>query len=194
MSPLAAKVVFVLGFVGIGVIRGPHGKRSGQIRVVDDRRGSLETALLLVMTAASVVFPLLWLFTPLFRFADHPLRPACFWSGALLETAGLWLLYRSHSDLGTNWSITLQVRENHGLVTTGVYRRVRHPMYTAFFLMAFAQALFLPNWLVGWFYPAAFLVMFCSRLGPEERMMRERFGSAYDAYCRRSQRLVPGLW
>jgi protein-S-isoprenylcysteine O-methyltransferase Ste14 len=44
---------------------------------------------------------------------------------------GLWLFYRSHADLGTNWSITLEIREQHRLITQGVYRRIRHPMYSA---------------------------------------------------------------
>ena len=33
-------------------------------------------------------------------------------------------------DLGTNWSITLEVREQHRLISHGVYRRIRHPMYS----------------------------------------------------------------
>jgi protein-S-isoprenylcysteine O-methyltransferase Ste14 len=41
---------------------------------------------------------------------------------------------------------TLEVREQHALVTTGVYSRVRHPMYSAW---ALAQALLLPNWIAG---------------------------------------------
>ena len=35
------------------------------------------------------------------------------------------------------------------LVTEGIYGRVRHPMYTAFWLWAVAQALLLPNWIAG---------------------------------------------
>jgi len=52
---------------------------------------------------------------------------------------------RTHKDLGRNWSVTLEVREQHALVTNGVYSRVRHPMYSAFWLWALAQALLLPK-------------------------------------------------
>jgi len=194
MDPLCAKALFVLGFIGIGVIRGPHGRRSKAVKVAESRRGTLELVLLALMWLASLIFPALWLFTRLFAFADHPLRPAPFAAGAALEAAGLWLLYRSHADLGANWSITLETRENHGLVTSGVYRRVRHPMYTSFFLLAFAQALYLPNWFVGWFYPCAFALMFALRLAPEEKMMLDRFGAAYEDYRARTRRLIPGLW
>jgi protein-S-isoprenylcysteine O-methyltransferase Ste14 len=44
---------------------------------------------------------------------------------------GLSLFYRSHADLGTNWSNTLEVREKHRPITQGVFRRIRHPMYLA---------------------------------------------------------------
>jgi protein-S-isoprenylcysteine O-methyltransferase Ste14 len=107
---------------------------------------------------------------------------------------GLWLLYRSHADLGTNWSITLEVREKHQLVTHGVYRHLRHPMYLALLLYASGQALVLPNWVAGPSYLVALLFLFALRVGPEERMMVEEFGKDYEAYVARTKRFVPGVW
>ena len=107
---------------------------------------------------------------------------------------GLWLFYRSHADLGTNWSITLAVREKHQLVTNGIYRRVRHPMYLALLVYSVGQALALPNWIVGPSYAVAMVLLVALRLGPEERMMREEFGKDYDTYMRRTKRLIPGVW
>lgn len=51
-----------------------------------------------------------------------------------------------------------------------------------------------PNWIAGPSYGAAMLLLCALRIGPEERMMLEAFGPAYEAYCRRTSRLVPGLW
>jgi protein-S-isoprenylcysteine O-methyltransferase Ste14 len=106
----------------------------------------------------------------------------------------LWLFYRSHADLGTNWSITLQVREKHQLVTQGIYQHVRHPMYLALLLYSVGQALVLPNWLAGPSYLVAFGLLFALRVGPEERMMLEEFGKDYEAYMARTKRLIPGAW
>jgi len=97
-------------------------------------------------------------------------------------------------DLGTNWSISLALREHHTLVTSGVYRSIRHPMYTAIFLTSVGQLLVTSNWLAGPFQLCVFTLMFFLRLGPEERMMREKFGSQYEAYMRASKRLIPGIW
>ena len=108
--------------------------------------------------------------------------------------AGLWLFFRSHVDLGTNWSVTLEVREQHRLVTHGVYRRIRHPMYTSFFLYAVGQLLVLPNWVAGPSYLVPFVILFACRVRAEEEMMREQFGDEYVAYMTRTKRLVPGIW
>jgi protein-S-isoprenylcysteine O-methyltransferase Ste14 len=79
-------------------------------------------------------------------------------------------------------------------VTDGVYRRVRHPMYAALLLYSVGQALALPNAVAGPSYLTAMGLLFAFRVGPEERMMRDEFGGAYDAYAARTRRLVPGVW
>ena len=75
---------------------------------------------------------------------------------------------------------------------TGVYR-LRHPMYSAILLQALGQALLVPNWFVGRFYPCAFIlnVSFC--VGAEEQMMLQHFGDRYETYMRKSQRLIPWI-
>ena len=64
--------------------------------------------------------------------------------------AALWLFWRSHADLGQNWSVSLEIRKDHRIVQHGVYRLIRHPMYASIWLWSIAQALLLANWLAGW--------------------------------------------
>jgi len=61
--------------------------------------------------------------------------------------AALWLFCRSHLDLGQNWSQSLEIRKGHQLVTDGVYRFIRHPMYASIWIWCLAQGLLLEN---GW--------------------------------------------
>jgi len=138
--------------------------------------------------------PLLWVVFPVFSFAQYSLRPWPFGAGVLCLVAGLWWFQRSHSDLGTYWSVTLELRENHRLITQGVYRYVRHPMYAALFLYAIGQALVVPNWVVGPPYFVAIGILFAFRIRAEERMMLETFGDEYAAYMARTKLLVPGIW
>ncbi len=90
----------------------------------------------------------------MFSLACHDLRiirfqPILAWLGTAVFAVSLWLFFRVHKELGRNWSDLLEVREKHVLVTDGLYRYVRHPMYTAFFMWAVAQLLLLPNWIAG---------------------------------------------
>jgi protein-S-isoprenylcysteine O-methyltransferase Ste14 len=193
MNPWYAKAVILLASIVLVAIRAPHGHRSRRVRVVKSRKGALEIVLL---TLAWIAFflPLLWVAAPVLAFADYPLHPVPLLAGTLCLAFALWLFHRSHADLGANWSITLEVRENHRLVTEGLYRRVRHPMYLALLIYSAGQALVLPNYLVGPSYGAAMALLFALRVGPEERMMLEVFGSDYEAYMQRTRRLVPGVW
>lgn len=193
LDPVCARWVVGLATVALVAIRAPHGQRSRGVRVVRSAKGAVENALLLVAWVGFFV-PLLWVLAGAFRSADYPSHPAPFAAGTALYVLALWLFHRSHADLGTNWSVTLQVRERHALVTTGVYRRVRHPMYTALLLLSLAQALVLPNWIAGPSYLVAMTLLVALRLGPEERLMRETFGAQYDAYAARTRRLVPRVW
>jgi protein-S-isoprenylcysteine O-methyltransferase Ste14 len=193
MNPWIAKAVILLSSIAIVVIRAPHGKRSRTVPVATSRKGPLEIVLLTIAWIAFFL-PLIWIATPLFAFAEYSLRPLPLLLGIVCLVLGLWLFYRSHADLGANWSVTLEVREHHQLVTGGIYRWVCHPMYLAMLIYSVGQTLVVPNWLVGPSYGVAMLLLFAFRLGPEERMMLEAFGADYEAYRAVTKRLIPGVW
>ena len=193
MNPWIAKALVLTATVVMIAIRAPHGRSSRRVKVIKSHKTPLE-AILLILAWVAFFVPLIWIASPAFSFAEYPLRSGPLFSGAVCFVIGLWLFYRSHADLGTNWSITLEVREQHRLITQGVYRRIRHPMYSALVLYAVAHALVIPNWVAGPSNLVAFGVLFALRVRPEERMMLEQFGDEYTAYMARTQRLVPGIW
>jgi protein-S-isoprenylcysteine O-methyltransferase Ste14 len=193
MNPWSAKTVIVLAYVVMLAIRAPHVRRSRATPVMKSRKGPLELFLLIIAGLAFVLL-LTWIVTPVFAFADHPLHPIPLLGGACGLGLGLGLLYRAHADLATNWSVTLEVRERHQLVTHGVYRWVRHPIYLALLIYSAGQALVLPNWLVGPSCGVAVALLVAFRMGPEERMMLTEFGKEYEAYVATTKRLIPGVW
>jgi protein-S-isoprenylcysteine O-methyltransferase Ste14 len=194
VNPWFGKGVFLAGMVAFIAIRAPHAHTSRQKPVAESRKGRVEELLLALMTFGFLLLPLVYVFTPVLHRADYPLTVGALTAGVICLIASEWLFYRSHADLGSNWSVTLELREGQALVTSGIYRRVRHPMYTSIFLYGVAQALLLPNWIAGPSCLAAFTLMFVARLGPEERMMEGRFGREYREYRARSKRLIPGVW
>jgi protein-S-isoprenylcysteine O-methyltransferase Ste14 len=193
MNTWFAKAVILAASITMIAIRAPHGHRSSNVPIAKDRKDTLEV-ILLSFAWIAFFLPLLWIVTPLFAFAEYPLHALPFTVGTVLLALGLWLFYRSHADLGTNWSITLQVRENHQLITRGVYRWIRHPMYLALLTFAVGQALVIPNWFVGPSDALVMAVLVALRVPREELLMREEFGSDYVAYSADTKRLIPGVW
>lgn len=193
LNPWFAKAAVLLASIAIVVIRAPYGSRSRKVPVVKNRKGALEIVLL-IFAWIGFFLPLIWVVAPIFPFADYPLDPIPYVAGVLCLLLGLWIFQRSHADLGTNWSVSLEVREKHTLITQGIYRRIRHPMYLALLLIGVGQGLVLPNWVTGPSYVVSMLLLFALRVGPEERMMLEQFGKDYEAYMATTKRLIPGIW
>jgi protein-S-isoprenylcysteine O-methyltransferase Ste14 len=193
MNPWIAKAVILAATIVMIAIRAPHGRRSRAVKTVRSSKGTREVVLLILAWIGFLV-PLLWVASPVFSFADYALRLIPFLAGIVFLGVGLWLLYRSHADLGSFWSVTLEVRENHRLISHGVYRRVRHPMYSALFLYSVGQALAVPNWVVGPSYLISFGILFAFRVRREEQMMVDAFGNEYVTYMAKTKRLFPGVW
>jgi len=194
MIPWLVKAIVLVGIVGIVVVRAPHIRRSTAIKVVSNRKSTLDNILVVLVSIGLFLLPLIWIVTSVLAFAEYSLWPISFGAGVICLVFGLWLLHRSHVDLGTNWSNTLEVREKHRLVTNGIYRRVRHPMYLALLLYSLGQALVVPNWVAGPIFFVALALLVALRTGPEERMMLNEFGKDYEAYRTQTKRLVPGVW
>jgi protein-S-isoprenylcysteine O-methyltransferase Ste14 len=189
-----AKLVWWAGIVGWYVIRYPHQRRSRKTPIASRRERTREHVLLAISFTGLFIVPAIYVMTGAPRFAGYPFNPILAWLGTAVFVLSLLLFWRTHRDLGRFWSVTLEIRQTHALVTTGVYRHVRHPMYAAFFLWAIAQALLLPNWIAGPAGLAGFGTLFAFRIGREERMMEATFGDAYRAYAARTRRVVPGVF
>ncbi|MFC1563255.1 protein-S-isoprenylcysteine O-methyltransferase [candidate division KSB1 bacterium] len=180
----------------IWVIRLPHWWRDKQ-KIADDRTIGLNKLLMTLNFVGMQVIPVIYLFTPWLDFADYRLpTKACLvfgCVGAAIFAAALWLLWRSHADLGCNFSPELQIRKEHSLITGGVYRYIRHPMYSAHWLWGIAQALLLQNWVAGLVFMAVLLPLYLLRVPHEEQLMLEHFGEEYRLYMNRSSRIIPRL-
>jgi protein-S-isoprenylcysteine O-methyltransferase Ste14 len=191
------KLLYCLGMLAELVIRIPYERRRRRTQIAVDHVDGSERAVIGLMSVGTLFVPAVYALTHRLDGADYRLpRGASGWAGgagvAILALA-VWLFWRSHADLGRNWSPSLQLREGHQLVTGGVYRSIRHPMYASQWLWSTAQALLLQNWIAGWAGLVLFLPLYLSRVPREERMMLDRFGGAYRAYMDRTGRVVPRL-
>jgi protein-S-isoprenylcysteine O-methyltransferase Ste14 len=190
---LAAKIIWCAGVVAWFVIRYPHARRSRRTAKQRVAYRKLELVLLSISTLGLGIVPAIYVFSGQPRFASYPLQTWQVFAGAVIFLASLVLFRRTHSALGRNWSVTLEVRENHALITDGIYKYVRHPMYSAFWLWAIAQAFLLPNWIAGFSGVVGFGTLYLMRVRHEEQMMLETFGNTYAEYAERTGRIFPKL-
>jgi protein-S-isoprenylcysteine O-methyltransferase Ste14 len=191
------KIVYFAGLIVEMIVRIPHDRRRRRIPKADRRITRGETALFGVLSLAMIGLPLLYTFTPWLDFADFgwgpDVRAVAGGIGTLFMAGALWIFWRAHRDLGVNWSPSLEINAEHRLVTEGIYRTIRHPMYTSQLLWGLAQILLLPNWIAGPAGLLTFVLLYLFRVPPEERMMSDHFGDAYRVYAERTGRIVPRL-
>jgi protein-S-isoprenylcysteine O-methyltransferase Ste14 len=155
------------------------------------RHGAAARVPLLANIAAFGVF-----FPALVVFRTGPEGPAALIlaaTGCLLALAGAIVVVRSRMELGPAWSLVPMADEAAGLVTSGPFGLVRHPIYLGFLMVAAGQALAFASWpalvvLLGGIVPS-----FLWRAGREERMLSRVFGERYERYRRRTPMIIPRL-
>lgn len=194
LTLLIAKLLWVAGIVGWFAIRYPYQRRAARLKVARVAAPVGDRIVLAIATLGQFVIPFVYLVTGLPRGADYGFLPWLAWLGVALLVAALALFRVTHVHLGRNWSISLETREKHSLVTEGVYAWVRHPMYSSFLLSALAQLCLLQNWVAGPAGLIGFAVLFFFRVNREEGLMIDTFGEEYRAYSRRTARIVPWLY
>ena len=194
MEPFVAKAVYLVGYwLANFVIRAPYIRARHRQTIRSNRKSVADTLLFLAVSIGGFGIPLIYVFSPLLSFADYALPLWCGALGVALLLVGDWVFWRAHKDLGDNWSPTLEIRQSHALVTHGIYRCIRHPMYAALWLLVVAQAMILPNYVAGFSSLLPFALLYFFRLNREERMMSEAFGSDYEDHRRNTGRLFPKL-
>lgn len=187
--PRVLLLIVMLSFLGIRVAfqraRGDT-DRAG----VQSGREKWLTRLVLV---TQVVPAWLYIGTPFITFASLDAPWAVRIAGVLVAGLGLGLLWWVHRTLGRNFSPWLELRDEHTLVTAGPYARIRHPMYTAGFLLAVSYGLISANVIMATVPLLGLVPLVLVRIPDEEAMMLARFGDAYRAYMARTGRLLPRL-
>ena len=166
------------------------GKNNSDLRIL--KRSKIEL-ILLVLNGIGMIVPIVYVFSSVLDFADYDLPEWVAWTGVALFAFAIFLLWKSHYDLGRNWTVVVALRHKHELVTSGVYKYIRHPMYSAHLVWAIAQIMILHNWIAGYSFLIVQIPFYLIRIRNEEKMMIEQFGIAYTSYMEKTDRLIPGI-
>lgn len=109
--------------------------------------------------------------------------------GAVVFACGLALAVWARVHLGRNWGMPMTQKAEPELVTSGPYRRVRHPIYTGLLMALLGTAL--ANNLIGLIIVAILGAYFYYCAHVEEKNLTATFPTAYPAYRTRTKMLIP---
>ena len=115
------------------------------------------------------------------------------WLGVFFYLAGgalrIWPIF----VLGRRFSGLVAIQPGHELVTDGIYRVIRHPSYLGMIILMLGWALAFRSGL-GVILAALIVPPLLARIRSEETLLHSQFGDEYDAYRRRTSRLIPGIY
>ncbi|MBE0430406.1 MAG: isoprenylcysteine carboxylmethyltransferase family protein [Dehalococcoidia bacterium] len=190
-----SKIVLITLFSAFSVIRIMYyvkTRRAGYRTVIEERRRYSIWLSIFICYEVFTFFLFIW-FPQMLAWASLPL-PA--WSrllGSLLGLVALLWFVWIHRSLGSSHSASLRIKDRQVLVTDGPYSRIRHPMYSAFYLLHAAVFFLTANWFMGVTWLAGLSLVILLRVRREEEMLLERFGEEYGSYMQRTGRFIPPM-
>ncbi|MBW2973040.1 isoprenylcysteine carboxylmethyltransferase family protein [Candidatus Woesearchaeota archaeon] len=125
------------------------------------------------------------------------LRPATTWYNyigvAMIFIGGLIRIY-ARKALDRFFSFEVVIQKGHKLVTTGVYKIVRHPMYLSMTLILFGLAIALSSIYGVIALVLLYLPAMLYRINAEEELLIKEFGREYLAYMERTKKIIPKVY
>jgi protein-S-isoprenylcysteine O-methyltransferase Ste14 len=113
--------------------------------------------------------------------------------GVVLFIISLIVRINSILTIDKNYSWTLEIRDNHKLVTNGIYRYVRHPIYLGSIIGAISIPIYALSF-TGFLISLLAIPLFSYRIRIEEEMLVEEFGDEYIKYQEHTRKLFPFIY
>lgn len=88
----------------------------------------------------------------------------------------------------------LVIKDQHQLITSGIYSQIRHPIYTSYLLLFIGFCTLLQSWLSLGVLVIVCLIWFGNRITIEEEMLTQEFGNKYQIYQEKTKRLLPLIY
>lgn len=169
-----------------------HSKPEGE--TVKKREEGLLSKIASLLGMAGFVSMLAYVIKPgWLSFASLPFPEWLRWTGVAIALLGFALLQWAQVTLANSWSDMPRMMKEQILITSGPYRTIRHPIYTAFILILGSTLLISSNWLIGLCWAGMVTLEVFSRISFEESLLIEFFGEQYREYMKKTGRLLPRI-
>jgi protein-S-isoprenylcysteine O-methyltransferase Ste14 len=114
--------------------------------------------------------------------------------GMALFVIGLWIRIYSIRTLKQYFTYSVAKVENHTIITTGLYRFIRHPGYLGQLIIFLGISMSMSNWLSILLMMIPVTLGYLYRIQVEEKFMLDQLGEIYKSYRERTKRLLPLLY
>jgi protein-S-isoprenylcysteine O-methyltransferase Ste14 len=120
--------------------------------------------------------------------------PLVSYLGFFVFLLGLLINWTGILTLNKQWSAVVVISKDHRLIDTGIYKYIRHPIYTGVLLELLGLGLALANWITILVLVSLNAVSIAYRIFVEEKALEKHFGDGYIMYARKTRRLIPGIF
>lgn len=193
MEEYIYKATLCILIIAFFIIRAPNVRKASKTEKSEDKKPTRERIMVFLNFVGMVGIPFVYILTTWLDIFIFPLPEIIRWFGIAFNLFGLVFLVWIHQALGEHWSMVLKLGNEHKLVTTGPYSRIRHPMYTFFYILVISNALVSSNIMVGLLGIVLWSCLYVMRIEDEEKMLIEEFGDEYREYIERTGRLWPNI-
>lgn len=114
--------------------------------------------------------------------------------GIVLLALGVFLRFWGILHLKSQFTRYVTVREGDEIVSTGPYRKLRHPLYTGLLLITLGMALFFSSLIAAAIGGSVMVWALLQRINYEERLLVEKFGPDYQQWMKTRARLIPFIY
>lgn len=181
------KIVFLVLLIFINLIRIYYHSASQSRKSYSQNKIKEKGAVILFYLSFGIP-SIMYIFTDYFSISLPDLMR---FFGIAIISFGTYFFWRTHNELGKNFSAILEIKEDHRLIQSGPYKRIRHPMYISLYISILGFFLLSSNLIVGLMPFIGFSILYLTRVRHEEEMMIKKFGKKYEEYMKITGRLFP---
>jgi protein-S-isoprenylcysteine O-methyltransferase Ste14 len=183
---IIASVVWIVAEVYLVIRDNVQGK--GKTTIDRRTRNYNFISLIIAISCAAIIS---WI--PLFQFNRRG-ASIVFWIGIIIICLGLLLRYWSINVLGRYFRTTIELEKGQKIIQKGPYKWIRHPSYSGIILFCIGYGLAVQNWLSLIIAVSLPTIALLYRIKIEEEALVRVIGTEYEAYQKKTKKLIPGIW
>lgn len=186
-------IFFVISILSFIIIRVAFHRKAKNARgEVEHRESKLNMAIRTIFGLGYIAALIVYAFAPsMFGWAAFTLPNWVHWVGTIITLGSVLLIWWVQWALDIQFDTTLHIQADHKLIQHGPYRWVRHPMYSALFLLGLGWLLLTANWFIGAPLMLGIILVVIVRIENEEKVLIDLFGDDYRNYVKHTGRFLP---